>query len=142
MATTATISIASDIMTGFAGISKTMTLTEAGGTSDLKETTGYSRKKLASDSKVDLFTMANTSVTSADNVGAKVFIKNIGNGAVPTSIIAKDKGVKVFINAVEVGLLYGGDWMMVPVSTVDAEDIEVQPETDDAVVLEYVMFYQ
>jgi len=119
-----------------------MTLTEAGGTSDLKETTGYSRKKLASDSKVDLFTMANTSVTSADNVGAKVFIKNIGNGAVPTSIIAKDKGVKVFINAVEVGLLYGGDWMMVPVSTVDAEDIEVQPETDDAVVLEYVMFYQ
>tara|TARA_R100001377_G_scaffold63463_1_gene39098 strand:+ start:180 stop:608 length:429 start_codon:yes stop_codon:yes gene_type:complete len=142
MATTATISIASDIMTGFAGISKTMTLTEAGGTSDLKETTGYSRKKLASDSKVDLFTMANTSVTSADNVGAKVFIKNIGNGAVPTSIIAKDKFVKVFINAVEVGLLYGGDWMMVPVSTVDAEDIEVQPETDDAVVLEYVMFYQ
>ena len=54
MATTATISIASDIMAGFGGISKTMTLTEAGGTADLKETTGYSRKKLASASKVDL----------------------------------------------------------------------------------------
>ena len=141
MATTAAITIASDIMTGFGGITKTMTLTEAGGTGDLKETTGYSRKKLASASKVDLFTMANTSVTSADNVAAKVFIKNIGNGATP-SIIAKDKGVVVFINAVEVGKLFGGDWMMVPVSTVDAEDIEVQPESDDAVVLEYVMFYQ
>ena len=141
MATTAAITIASDIMTGFGGITKTMTLTEAGGTGDLKETTGYSRKKLASASKVDLFTMANTSVTSADNVAAKVFIKNIGNGATP-SVIAKDKGVVVFINAVEVGKLFGGDWMMVPVSTVDAEDIEVQPESDDAVVLEYVMFYQ
>jgi len=141
MATTATITIASDIMTGFAGITKLMTLTEAGGTGDLKETTGYSRKKLASASKVDLFVMANTSVTSADNVAAKVFIKNIGNGATP-SVIAKDKGVKVFINSVELGLLYGGDWMVVPVSTVDAEDIEVQPDSDDAVVLEYVMFYQ
>ena len=141
MATTAAITIASDIMTGFGGITKTMTLTEAGGTGDLKETTGYSRKKLASASKVDLFTMANTSVTSADNVAAKVFIKNIGNGATP-SIIAKDKGVVVFVNAVEVGKLFGGDWMMVPVSTVDAEDVEVQPESDDAVVLEYVMFYQ
>jgi len=143
MATTATISIASDIMAGFGGISKTMTLTEAGGTSDLKETTGYSRKKLASASKVDLFTMADTNTTlGTDTVtGAKVFIKNIGNGATP-SVIAKDKGVKVFINAVEVGLLYGGDWMMVPVSTVNAEDVEVQPESDDAVVLEWVMFYQ
>ena len=141
MATTAAITIASDIMTGFGGITKTMTLTEAGGTGDLKETTGYSRKKLASALKVDLFTMANTSVTSADNVAAKVFIKNIGNGATP-SVIAKDKGVVVFINAVEVGKLFGGDWMMVPVSTVNAEDIEVQPESDDAVVLEYVMFYQ
>ena len=142
MATTAVITIASDIMTGFGGITKTMTLTEAGGTGDLKETTGYSRKKLASASEVNLFTMAHSAVTSVDTVtGAKVFIKNIGNGATP-SIIAKDKGVVVFINTVEVGKLFGGDWMMVPVSTVNAEDIEVQPESDDAVVLEYVMFYQ
>lgn len=142
MATTAAITIASDIMTGFGGITKTMTLTEAGGTGDLKETTGYSRKKLASADEVNLFTMAHSAVTSVDTVtGAKVFIKNIGNGATP-SIIAKDKGVVVSINAVEVGKLFGGDWMMVPVSTVDAEDIKVQPESDDAVVLEYVMFYQ
>jgi hypothetical protein len=135
MATTATISIASDIMAGFSGISNSMTLTEAGGTTDLQETTGYSRKKLSSASKVDLFVMANTSVASVDTeTGAKVFIKNISD--------SKDKGVKVFINAVEIGLLYGNDWMLVPVSTVNAEDIEVQPETDDATVLEYVMFYQ
>tara|TARA_R110001606_G_scaffold322911_1_gene469784 strand:- start:340 stop:768 length:429 start_codon:yes stop_codon:yes gene_type:complete len=142
MATTATISIASDIMTGFGGISKTMTLTEAGGTGDLRETTGYSRKKLASATATNLFTMAHSAVTSVDTItGAKVFIKNIGNGATP-SVIAKDKGVVVRVSTVEVGKLYGGDWMMIPVSTVDAEDIEVVPESDDAVVLEYVMFYQ
>ena len=65
MATTAQITLASDITSGFGGITKSMTLTEAGGTTDLKETTGYSRKKLASASKVDLFTMANTFVDTA-----------------------------------------------------------------------------
>jgi len=139
MATTATISIASDIMSGFSGISNSMTLTEAGGTTDLKETTGYSRKKLVSAGKVPLFTMSATPVASVDTeTGAKVFIKNIGNNGA----IAKDKGVKVLINSVEVGLLYGGDWMLFPVTTVNSEDIEVQPATDDAVVLEWVMFYQ
>lgn len=140
MATTATISIASDIMAGFSGLSNSMTLTEAGGTSDLTETTGYSRKKLQSADKADLFVMAyhaegdHNQSTAALATAAKVFIKNT-NGS-------KDKGVKVFINSVEIGLLYGGDWLMMPVDTKDAEDIEVQPETDDAVVLEWVMFYQ
>ena len=36
----------------------------------------------------------------------------------------------------------GGDWMMFPVTGVDGEDVTVQPETDNPVVLEYVMFYQ
>ena len=142
MATTAQITLASDIMSGFGGITKSMTLTEAGGTTDLKETTGYSRKKLASASKVDLFTMANTFVdTAATTTGAKVFIKNIGDGATP-SVISKDKYVQVFINSVEVGRLFGGDWMMCPVVASDGEDIEVQPEDDNAVVLEWALFYQ
>ena len=141
MATTATITLASNIMTGFSGISNSMTMTEAGTLTDLKETTGYSRKKLASASKVDLFEMANTFVdtySTSSDTAAKIFIKNIGYN----SVISKDVGVKVFINSVEIGLLYGNDWLMMPLSTVDAEDVEVQPATDDAVVLEWVMFYQ
>ena len=139
MATTATITLNTDIVPYFGSYSKTMTLTEAGTTTDLKETTGYSRKKLASASKVDLFTMANTFVdTTATTTGAKVFIKNIGY----QGTINKDKGVKVFINSVELGVLYGGDWMMIPVVASDGEDIEVQPDTDDAVVLEWALFYQ
>jgi len=140
MATTATITLSSDIMSGFGGITNTMTLREAGTTTDIKETTGYSRRKLAADSKVDLITMANTRVdTTATTTAAKVFIKNIGyNGTIDKTV-----GVKVFINAVEIGVLYGGDWLMMPAgTTADAEDIEVQPDNDNAVVLEYAMFFQ
>ena len=140
MATTATITLASDIMAGFGGITNTMTMTEAGTLTDLKETTGYSRKKLASANKVDLFTMADTNTTLGTDTttGAKIFIKNIGYN----NVITKDIGVKVFINSVEIGVLYGGDWLVMPLSTVDAEDVEVQPGDDNAVVLEWAMFYQ
>ena len=139
MATTAAITITSDIMDGFGGITKTMTLTEAGTTVDLKETTGYSRRKLASDSKVDLVTMANLLVgEDTSNLSHKIFIKNIGNNGV----IDKSVGVKVFINSVEVGVLYGGDWMLMPIVASDGEDIEVQPADDNAVVLEWCMFYE
>jgi len=139
MATTADISISSDIIPGFGSYTKTMTLTEAGTTIDIKETTGYARRKLATDSKVDLVTMANLIVgEDATNLSHKIFIKNIGyNG-----VIDKTKWVKVFINSVEIGLLYGGDWMMCPVVASDNEDIEVQPEDDNTVVLEWVMFYE
>jgi hypothetical protein len=139
MATTATISLASDISSGFGGLTKTMTLTEAGTNIDLKETTGYSRRKLASASKVDLVTMANLIVgEDTTNLSHKIFIKNIGNnGAIDKSV-----GVKVFINSVEIGVLYGGDWMMMPIQANDGEDVEVQPATDDAVVLEWCMFYE
>ena len=139
MATTAAITITSDIMDGFGGITKTMTLTEAGTTVDLKETTGYSRRKLASASKVDLVTMANLMVgEDTANLSHKIFIKNIGNNGV----IDKSVGVKVFINSVEVGVLYGGDWMLMPLIASDGEDIEVQPADDNAVVLEWCMFYE
>jgi len=140
MATTATITLASDIMAGFSGITNTMTLTEAGTLTDLKETTGYSRKKLASATKVDLFTMADTNTTLGVDTatGAKIFIKNIGYN----NVITKDVGVKVFINSVEIGVLYGGDWLVMPLATTDGEDVEVQPANDNAVVLEWAMFYQ
>jgi len=83
--------------------------------------------------------MANELVEPSDNTAAKVYIKNIGNNS---GAIDKSVGVKVLINSVEIGVLYGGDWLMMPVTVVDAEDIEVQPATDDVVILEYTMFYE
>ena len=139
MATTATITVDSDIMPGFGSYSKTMTLTEAGTTIDIKETTGYSRRKLATASKVDLVTMANLIVgEDTANLSHKIFIKNIGwNGT-----IDKTQSVKVFINSIEIGVLYGGDWLMMPIIASDGEDVEVQASDDNAVVLEWVMFYE
>ena len=139
MATTANITLSSTIMPNFGGYGKTMTLTEAGTTTDIKETTGYSRRKLSATTKVDLVTMANLlGREDTTNLSHKIFIKNIGHN----NIVDKATGVKVFINAVEIGVLYGNDWMLMPVIASDGEDIEVQPLTDDTVTLEWIMFYE
>ena len=139
MATTADITISSDIIPNFGGYTKSMTLTEAGTLTDISETTGYSRRQLSAASKVDLVTMANLRVgEDTTNLSHKIFIKNIGYRGVTD----KSTGVKVYINSVEIGVLYGDDWLLMPVIASDGEDIEVEPLTDDTVVLEYVMFYE
>tara|TARA_R100000654_G_scaffold40908_2_gene67027 strand:+ start:1533 stop:1958 length:426 start_codon:yes stop_codon:yes gene_type:complete len=139
MATTASITINSDILPNYGAYTKTMTLTKAGTLNDITETTGYSRRKLASTSKVDLITMANELVEPLDDTAAKVYIKNVGNSQ---GVIDKSVGVIVLINSVEIGVLYGGDFLLMPVTVVDGEDIEVKPQTNDIVILEYAMYYE
>ena len=138
MATTAAISISSDIAPGFGGISETMTLTQAGNLVDIDSTTGFARRKLSADSVVDLVTMANELVEPKDSVAAKIYIRNIGY----KGVIDKSIGVTIGVNAEPIGKLYGGDWMMMPLTCIDADDITATPEKDDTVVLEYVMFYE
>tara|TARA_Y100001972_G_scaffold25473_1_gene30999 strand:- start:1017 stop:1454 length:438 start_codon:yes stop_codon:yes gene_type:complete len=143
MATTATATLTSDISPGFGGITKTMTLTKAGTSNDITETTGFSRRKLAATTAVDLITMANELVEPSDNTAAKVYIKNIGNNGV----FDKSKYVTISIGDTsgttqEIGRLYGGDWLFMPVTVVDDMDIVATPETDDIVVLEYTMFFE
>ena len=138
MATTATISISSDIAPGFGGISETMTLTQAGTLTDIDSTTGFQIRKLSAASVVDLVTMANELVEPEDSQAAKIYIRNIGY----KGVIDKSVGVTIGVNAEPIGKLYGGDWMMMPLTTIDADDITVTPATDDTVVIEYVMFYE
>ena len=138
MATTATISISSDIASGFGGISETMTLTKAGTITDIDSTTGFQIRKLSAASVVDLVTMANELVEPDDSKAAKIYIRNIGY----KGVIDKSVGVTIGVNAEPIGKLYGGDWMMMPLTTIDADDVTATPETDDTVVLEYVMFYE
>ena len=144
MATTATISLSSDIMPTYGGYSKTMTMTKAGALTDLEETTGFSRRKLAATTAVDLITMANELVEPSDNTAAKVYIKNLGDGK---GNINKDTYVTVSVGDTggttqQVGRLYGGDWLFMPATVVDDMDVVVAPSTNDAVVLEYTMFYE
>jgi len=138
MATTATISIASDIVPGFGGINESMTLTQAGNIVDIDSTTGFARRKLSATGAVDLVTMANELVEPKDSVAAKIYIRNIGY----KGVIDKSVGVTIGVNAEPIGKLYGGDWMMMPLTCIDADDVTVNPATDDTVVIEYVLFYE
>ena len=139
MATTATISITSDIVPGFGGITESMTLTQAGSLVDIDSTTGFQRRKLSAASVVDLVTMASELIEPKDSVAAKMYIRNIGDGK---GNIDKSVGVTIGVNAEPIGKLYGGDWMMLPLTCIDADDITATPATDDTVVLEFVMFYE
>ena len=139
MATTATISISSDIAPGISTISKSMTLTQAGTITDIDSTTGFQIRKLNATGAVDLVTMASELVEPKDSTAAKVYIRNIGDGK---GNIDKSTYVEVGINAQAIGRLYGGDWMMMPLTVIDADDITVNPENNNTVVLEYIMFYE
>ena len=140
MATTATINISSDIASGFGGISETMTLTQAGTLTDIDSTTGFSIRKLSATGAVDLVTMDDISntVETKDSTAAKIYIRNIGY----RGVIDKSIGVTIGVNAEPIGKLYGGDWMMMPLTCIDADDVTATPATDDTVVLEFVMFYE
>ena len=138
MATTCTISVSSDIAPGFGGISESMTLTQAGTLVDIDSTTGFQRRKLSATGAVDLVTMASELIEPKDSVAAKIFIRNIGDNK---GNIDKSVGVTIGVNAEPIGKLYGGDWMMMPLTCIDADDLTANPATDDTVVLEFVMFW-
>ena len=147
MATTATITLASDIMATYGSYSKSMTLTKAGTLNDLEETTGFSRVKLSGTpgTGTDFIRMATELIdTTATTTGAKVYVKNIGDGK---GNINKDNYVTIQIGNIgtavqEIGRLYGNDWLLMPVTTADDVDVIAIAENDNAVVLEYVMFYE
>ena len=144
MATTCSVTISSDIAPGLGTISKSMTLTKAGTINDLEETTGFSRRKLAATTAVDLITMANELVEPSDNTAAKVYIRNIGDGR---GTIDKSQYVTISIGDTggtpqEIGRLYGGDWLLMPLTVVNNKDVVAAPSTDNTVVLEYIMFFE
>tara|TARA_R100000900_G_scaffold144670_1_gene129088 strand:+ start:1923 stop:2348 length:426 start_codon:yes stop_codon:yes gene_type:complete len=139
MATTCTISISSDVAPGFGTISESMTLTQAGTITDIDSTTGFQRRKLSATGAVDLVTMASELIEPKDSVASKIYIRNIGDGR---GNIDKTVGVTIGVNAEPIGKLYGGDWMMMPLTCIDADDVTANPATDDTVVLEFVMFYE
>jgi len=146
MATTATITLGSDIMATYGSYSKSMTMTKAGSLVDLDETIGFSRRKLAATTAVDIISMADAVILkeTAATGAPKVYVKNIGDGK---GKISKDKYVTISIGDTggtpnPIGRLYGGDWMLFPVTGADDADVVATPEDNNTVVLEYVMFFE
>lgn len=136
--TTATITLASsDIADNTLSVSNTMTLTTAGTTTGITETTGLARKKVASASLADLITVANTDVTAAKS--AKVYIKNTSTATDKYGLIGlgDSTGTPIYI-----GRLYGGDWMLFPWDANSGEDITLTMNDATETVIEYMVFFE
>ena len=141
MATTqATITIAStDIADNAFSVSNTSTLTTAGTDTGITETTGLGRKKVASASNIVLLDGGLTSGIAADvtaDKSAKVYIKNMNDRGDGT------KFVNILLAAVEIGRLYGGDWMFIPWCAASGKDIEFTASDATETTLEYTCFYE
>ena len=138
--TTATITLSSsDIMDSPISISNTSTLYTAGTNTGISETTGLGRKKFASDSNIVLLDGGLTSGIAADvtaDKSAKVYLKNMNDRGDGT------KYVNILLAAVEIGRLYGGDWMFIPWCAASGKDIEFTASDATETTLEYTCFYE
>ena len=136
--TTATITLnSSDIADNNISISNTATLTTAGTTTGITETTGLARKKVASSSLADLITVANTDVTAAKS--AKVFIHNTSTSTDKYALIGigEATGTPIYL-----GRLYGGDFMFFPWDANSGEDITLTMSDATETIIEYMVFFE
>jgi hypothetical protein len=141
--TTATITLASsDIADNNLSISNTATLTTAGTDTGITETTGLARKKVATSSNTVLLDSgAGIAADVTADKSAKVYIKNINDRGDGT------KWVNILLATVEIGRLYGGDFMFFPWSGGSGKDIEFTCESTSGTdatetTLEYTVFYE
>ena len=136
MATTATITLTSaDIAGDPVNVSKTMTCTKAGATTDLDQSTGLNRVHLRSvTNKVLLAANA-----EGNDLAAKVYI--INKATDPTLYVS------VAIAGQSIGKLYAGDWMFIPWSQTDtAASVEIAATSWTAstgdIPIEYALFHE
>lgn len=132
--TTAAITLSSADLTGDAlALSTTSTLTKAGTTSGLDQTTGVGRKTTTATSEVTLFAAADYT----DDKNHKVYIKN-------TSTVATEY-VQIAVGGTEVGRLYAGDWLFIPwnadTTSTDA-DITYTPSVATSLTVEYALIFE
>lgn len=129
--TTATVTISSSDLTGDAlSLSTTSTLTKAGSTTGLDQTTGVARKTTTSTSAVTIYSAATYTLTDAAH---KVYVKN-------TSTVATEY-CTITINTQEVGRLYAGDWMLLPWSAASSADVKVTPSVATSFTFEHMLIY-
>ena len=146
--TTATITLASsDIADNSISISNTATLTKAGSTTGLDQTSGLRRRTFTSTSTVKLIDLDHyQDQTLTENKSAKVYIKNTGTSTAEYVKVGIQNGAGALE---EIGWLYGGDWMFFPYSAVwtsaahaNNQDIDVTPSSTDSVTLEWIVIYE
>jgi hypothetical protein len=134
MATTAKIAIASDVGEASLSLSRTSTLTKAGGKTDVDSTSGLARKKLTATTLANLIT---TTGYTAD-VANKVYISNAGTSDSEYFIISVGGDLSTPV-VEEIGRLYGGDWMFFPWGVDD--NITIQPSVATEMIVDYMVIH-
>ena len=114
MATTAAMSLSSDLMTGALSASASSTLMKAGTTADGLDQMRMGYNKIPTGTSFDLLDATTAGIDKA----AKVYICNESTD--------ETYYVTIVIDAKTIGRLYGGDWMFIPWNQDDAtHDLEV-----------------
>ena len=129
--TTATITLSSSDLTGDAlSLSTTATLTKAGVTTGLDQTTGVARKFFASAQTA--FNLIAASDFS-DDKAHKVYIKN------PSTTASEFITIEIGGSNVTLGRLYAGDWTLLPYD--GNNDIDIDTSAVNMTV-EYLVIYE
>lgn len=128
--TTATITISStDLLSDELALTTTATMTGAGNSTGVTNTSGLSRKTLATGHAQ--YTLFDASDYTADKAH-KLYLKNVSTTAAEYFLVT--------VNTEDVGRLYAGDWALIPWSAHDADnDIKIDPSADN-MTLEYMLF--
>ena len=152
----ATLNVSSgDLSSSPLALSKTMTMTKAGTKTGLEFTSGLVRRKLTAITEIDLVTvgaqMYGTPTAAGDThlSANKLYIKNTGSSSVDYVAVAigDATGDEELLAAggsskVTLGILYGGDWMLLPFHGTSNNDILVKPSTAEATTIEWMLFFE
>ena len=136
--TTASLTLnSSDLTSDALSISSTATLYKDGTTVGLDQSTGLNKKVYAAAQTAEPL-VANSSYTTGKN--HKVYIKNTGTSSTDDFLIILDAtALNGSCATVNLGRLYGGDWMFIPWE--GRYDIEITT-TATNMELEYMVIYE
>jgi len=130
MATTAAVTLTSDLLSDEMSVSATITCVKAGTLSDSLDQMDMGYIELASDTQKNLIDATALGVGKAN----KVYICNESTD--------ETYYIDIMINAMAVGRLYAGDWMFLPWSAIDTDaDIEVTAKTGTNKIA-YALFHE
>ena len=140
--TTATLTVSSDIASSALSLSKTKILKKAGTDTDFAKTTGLIRVTTATGANTVLIDSANAAANYGAASGAsdtitkgKVYITNLNAREAA-------KYVTILLADVEIGRLYGGDFMFIPWDGGAGNDLELTPSAVTSTTVEYCVFFE
>ena len=138
MATTAAVTLNSDLLSDSISVTASSTLMKAGTTADDLDMVDYGVIEIVTGDQFDLLDADNPSSSPIAGIMAnkanKVYIANHATD--------ETYYVEIMIDAQNVGRLYAGDWMFIPWAAEDANaDIEITSSTGTNKI-EYALFHQ